>query len=319
LVTKEVEPITETLSLSNFNPNALPVMSYTTNDQMSNLDRQDARITSGANVRLREDDAIDVDGQPPLSQRRLLPNYLEVVETVESWKTEQPKFLNEIFKTLAKKQASILSAIDQSERNLLELFAFRENGTLPPHFKLQQKMVDATTDIQGKKSIAKVFIDQAIQTAEAKKAELASKRDSALTELNDQLSQIAQGSRTFSKNQIEIEFVFNCFVEFQLYEFAAKQLKDKAKKEAKTKKFEQQKEKNNAPKILLAHEYDKLVKKIASLEIKLKSKNVKGGSMKKKTPPMPKGKGKGKTPNKGKKHGKGSTNKKNTSGKPRSV
>jgi len=285
-------------------------MSYQQSESMANLNRQDAR------------DARNEDQEMPSAaqrqRRRTLPNYLEVVDTVESFQKEHPKFLVDIFLKLSKKYASIQAAIYNTTTTILDLEGHRNAGTLPNHFKLQQKMIDSISDIQDKRSCAVVLLNQAIGVVAAKQLELTTKFESALTELNSKLDLIKANSRTFSTDNLNIDGTFLCFIEYTLYQFAAKKVKDIEAKERKQMQLNKRKEVNETPKVLSTREFDRLTNQIKSLErqVQKKPKNVKGGSLKKKkTPPTNhKGTPKPKTKNNGKKNGKGNGNKRNTTG-----
>jgi hypothetical protein len=334
-ITEEDPPVSLTLtSYTSTQANCQPTMSYHHSDSMANLNRQDARTNINAdqpmppaNVhrlhRPRQDDD-DIEILPHPNQRpRTLPNYLTIVETYQSFKTEHPKFLVEIVLKLAKKYASMQSAIQNHSATIASLEEHQNAHTLPTHFKLQQKMVDSIEEIQDKQNAIAIYLKQAHRQVTAKRDELLATFDSCFDEMHAFFDQIAANSRSFSIDNIDIDHIFMCCIEYTMYEFAIKKAKDVEAKERKKIQLSKKKEVDQTPKILTTREFDRLTNQVKALQkqVKNKPKNAKGGPLKKKQAPPVKPKGKPKpkpkTKNQGKKNGKGNGNKRNSTARRR--
>lgn len=301
---------------------------YSTRDQMQNLDRQDKRQKVDSND---SDMEIYVEGMDDLPSPVLAADpkpapdptpaateeedeFLYASRMLKSFKDNCPKYLLSIISKLSEKYAAIRCSIRNLEHKIFSLAHALDSASviLPDCLARYRKEIDGIDDIDEKSTRILQLITTTKNGYEQKKNELLHSYNGRESELSERMEPFTAIKDSLKNSTFDFAYVLNLLIEERVCLMIQKQLDDDKKKQDKKDKLNLLKEKNSAVKELSVKEFSQMRKEIDNLKKQLQkqktSKNVKGNPQQKKG-------GKPKAGNANSKPGKGNGNLRGSKGK----
>lgn len=196
-------------------------------------------------------------------------------------------FLKQLLLELGTKYAKIKCSISNIHDKLTILEEHKRNITLPSNMHHQQKFINSIENMDTKTEMINHLLSIEITKLQTIRENLLAKQNDRCIELQSHLDE----GTSFQSNIETLKKYFEASIENSYHSMKLKMFKDKQKHDEKQKRFEENKEKENAEVTIKAKDIKKLLKEIESLKLQQKrlSKNVKGKTtQKKKSTVLPK-------------------------------